>query len=197
MTLSAAQIRQQASYGLSYASFESKVVAYFLDILVLSGVLLLLIALFLLPLVFATDSGAEDLPDWAIWSVIPIVPSFVFFTLLYYVGFWVSTGQTLGQMILAIRVVRRDGYKVGLSRAFLRYLALAVPSIFVFLAIFSLWAAIVLFDVTSDSLDSFGATIGVFLLIAIAGIGGFLYSLVDNEHRGLHDILAGTVVVAD
>lgn len=171
--------------------------AYLLDLLVLCGVLLLLIALFLLPLVFATDSGEEDLPDWAVWSVIPIIPSFVLFTLIYYVGLWVSGGQTLGQMILSIRVVRRDGYRVGFSRAFLRYLALAVPSIFVFLALFSLWAAIALFDVTSSGIDSFGATIGVFLLIAIAGIGGFLYSLVDQEHRGLHDILAGTVVVAD
>jgi uncharacterized RDD family membrane protein YckC len=197
LTLSAAQIRQPAGYGLSYASFESKVVAYLLDLLVLCGVLLLLIALFLLPLVFATDSGEEDLPDWAVWSVIPIIPSFVLFTLLYYVGLWVSAGQTLGQMILSIRVVRRDGYRVGFSRAFLRYLALAVPSIFVFLALFSLWAAIALFDVTSSGIDSFGATIGVFLLIAIAGIGGFLYSLVDHEHRGLHDILAGTVVVTD
>jgi uncharacterized RDD family membrane protein YckC len=197
LTLSAAQLRQPVGYGLAYASFESKVVAYFLDLLVLAGVLLLLIALFLLPLVFATDSGADDLPDWAVWSVIPIVPTFILFTLLYYVGLWVSAGQTLGQMILSIRVVRRDGYKVGFSRAFLRYLALAVPSIFVFLAIFSLWAAIVLFDVTSGGIDSFGATIGVFLLIAIAGIGGFLYSLVDGEHRGLHDILAGTVVVTD
>ena len=109
-----------------------------------------------------------------------------------------STPIAMNNRIAAsIRVVRRDGYRVGFSRAFLRYLALAVPSIFVFLALFSLWAAIALFDVTSSGIDSFGATIGVFLLIAIAGIGGFLYSLVDQEHRGLHDILAGTVVVAD
>ncbi|MEX2236998.1 MAG: RDD family protein [Dehalococcoidia bacterium] len=195
MTVSAAQARQHTRYGLSYASFEAKVVAYLLDLLVLAGVLLLLIALFLLPLVFATDSGEEDLPDWAIWAVIPIVPAFILFTLLYYVGLWLSAGQTIGQMIVSIRVVRRDGYKLGLSRAFLRYLALAIPSIFVFIALFSLWAAIVLFDAASGDFGSFTVTIGIFLVIALAGVGGFIYSLFDAERRGLHDILAGTVVV--
>lgn len=196
MQLSAAQTRQPlSSPRLPYASFESKVVAYLLDLIVLAGVLLLLIAIFLLPLVFATESGEEDLPDWAVWSVIPIVPCFVLFTLFYYVGFWISGGQTIGQMILSIRVVRRDGYKMGLSRAFLRYLALAIPSIFVFLALFSLWAAIALFDAGSGELGGFSLAIAVFLVVSLIGIGGFVYSLFDHEKRGLHDIVAGTVVV--
>jgi uncharacterized RDD family membrane protein YckC len=195
LTISAASSGQPLIQNLPYASFEAKVVAYLLDLLVLAGVLLLMIAGFLMPLVFATDSGDDDLPDWAIWTVLPILPAFIFFTLLYYVGLWVSAGQTVGQMILSIRVVRRDGFRVGFSRAFLRYLALAVPSIFVFLAIFALWAAVALFDVTSEGVDSFGAALGIFLVVALLGLGGFILSLFDPEHRGLHDIVAGTVVI--
>jgi uncharacterized RDD family membrane protein YckC len=195
LTLSAADTRPPVARTLPYASFEAKVVAYLLDLVVMAGVFLLLIAIFLLPLVFATESGEEDLPDWAIWSVIPIIPTFIVFTLIYYVGLWVSAGQTVGQMILSIRVVRRDGYRVGFSRAFLRYLALAIPSIFVFLTLFSLWAAISLFDVTGGGLERFSVSVGIFLGITALGIGGFLLSLFDHERRGLHDMLAGTVVI--
>ncbi|MPZ24123.1 MAG: hypothetical protein GEU28_11410 [Dehalococcoidia bacterium] len=195
--ISAAGARHSlAQSSLHYASFESRVIAYLLDLVVLLGIFLLLVAICLLPLVLATDSGEEDLPDWAIWTVIPIVPAFILSTMFYFVGFWVGAGQTIGQMITAIRVVRRDGYPVGFSRAFLRYLALSIPTIFVLLAVFTLWASVVLFDLFDSSAGQLLVSIVVFALVAAVGLAGFLMSLFDRERRTLHDLLAGTVVVA-
>ena len=42
--------------------------------------------------------------------------------LAYVMGFWVTTGQTVGHKILGLRVVRSDGAPLTLTNAIMRYL---------------------------------------------------------------------------
>ncbi len=83
---------------------------------------------------------------------------YLLWSVLYFVTFWSTTGQTPGNRLLGIRVCRaEDGGVLRPARALVRLAALTL-------------AAIPLF-------------------------AGFLPILVDDRRRGLHDMLAGTIVV--
>ena len=84
--------------------------------------------------------------------------AYLLWSVLYFVTFWSTTGQTPGDRLLGVRVCRADdGGVLRPVRALVRLAALTL-------------AAIPLF-------------------------AGFLPILVDNRRRGVHDMLAGTVVV--
>jgi uncharacterized RDD family membrane protein YckC len=75
----------------------------------------------------------------------------------YFVLFWTTTGQTPGMRLMGLRVLAPEGEHLGLRRALVRLVGLA--------------------------------------LAIIPAFAGFLPVLVDERRRGLHDLLAGTVVV--
>jgi len=63
----------------------------------------------------------------------------VFFSIIYYIGFWTNAGQTMGNTVVGIKVVRADGSRVSLGRALLRYIGYIInASLF---SIGFLWAA--------------------------------------------------------
>jgi uncharacterized RDD family membrane protein YckC len=81
----------------------------------------------------------------------------VAFVIAYFVGFWSSTGQTLGLRLTGERVLRTDGSLVSPARAAVRLVALV-------------------------------------LAIAVAFLGLATIPF-DRRRRGVHDMVAGTVVV--
>jgi uncharacterized RDD family membrane protein YckC len=81
---------------------------------------------------------------------------FVIWTITYFVVFWTSTGQTPGNRVMQIRVLRAGGDRLLPRHALVRLL---------------------------------GMLIGLILLL------GYLPILVTDRRRGLHDAMAGTVVV--
>jgi uncharacterized RDD family membrane protein YckC len=84
--------------------------------------------------------------------------AFAIWSAAYFVTFWSTTGQTPGNRVMQIRVVRADGEGV------LRPLKALLRLFWLVLAALPLFA-------------------------------GLLPILVDNRRRGMHDMLAGTVVV--
>jgi uncharacterized RDD family membrane protein YckC len=83
---------------------------------------------------------------------------FVIWSVSYFAVFWSTTGQTPGNRLMRIRVVRGgDGRVLRPRQALLRF--------------------------------------GALVLAAIPLFAGFLPILVDDRRRGLHDMLARTVVV--
>jgi uncharacterized RDD family membrane protein YckC len=125
----------------------------------------------------------------------------------YMVLLWTSVrGQTVGNRAVKTKViVGRDGARVPIGRAIVRWLAITLPSILAFTftwhqySEFAAWAkanpnisaTTIPNYIISDLRTFFGA-------LAVAGI----YSLVDisfpawdKRSRTLHDIIAGTVVV--
>jgi len=96
------------------------------------------------------------------------------YSLLYFVGFWSWRGQTPGKMLIGARVVRRDGSPIGLGWSLLRYLLYWMPffgPIVLLAALVSGWF--------------------VFLLPLIT----LVVTALTREKRGIHDFVAGTVVI--
>ena len=81
----------------------------------------------------------------------------LFIAPVYMVFFWTVSGQTIGDAVLGIRVVRKDGKPMSVPRGIRRFL-------------------------------------GYILCFFTLGIG-FALMLVDNQRQGLHDTIAGTVVI--
>jgi uncharacterized RDD family membrane protein YckC len=98
----------------------------------------------------------------------------IVYGLLYFVGLWSWRGQTPGMMLIGARVVRRDGSPVGLGWSLLRYLLYFMPffgPVVVLGSRVSGWFTILLPLVT---------------LVVMA---------LTREKRGIHDFVAGTVVI--
>lgn len=55
----------------------------------------------------------------------------------YFLYFWSTTGQTLGDRVAGVRIVREDGGTLSLGGAAIRYLGLIVSTLVVFLGL--LW----------------------------------------------------------
>lgn len=95
----------------AYASYGNRIVAYILDWLLLSMILFLVIG----GLALFIGNRSEDF--------VAIMTMLCAFTLLFgYFGyFWTQQGgQTLGQKLMKIRVIRRDGQPLSLGRAIAR-----------------------------------------------------------------------------
>jgi len=57
--------------------------------------------------------------------------------IVYFVGFWSTTGQTLGMLALRIKVVREDGRPLTLATGILRYIGFVISVIVIFIGL--LW----------------------------------------------------------
>ena len=111
-----------------------RLVAGFLDLVVLASCLLLFFASAVLELLLTSDFGEVDPPEAAVWGVIIIIAAyFLLFVPLYFVLLWTWRGQTIGQVAMHIRVVRRDRSRVKLPAAALRFLGYLLATATLFL----------------------------------------------------------------
>jgi uncharacterized RDD family membrane protein YckC len=186
-------VKVSSQVGLRYASFETRLVAFVLDVIVLLAVFALFFAVAFLQILIRTDFGEKDTPDSAVWAAAIILAAYCFLFLpLYFIGLWAWRGQTVGQMAMVIRVARRDGRPVGLARATARVGGLnLLPPIFV--------ASLLALPATGASQDVLTAVILVLGLAAavliVIQVVGFLMIPFDPQRQALHDRLAGTVMV--
>ncbi len=66
------------------------------------------------------------LAAWVLDVVLLAIVSWGIVNVAYFVAFWAWRGQTLGQLVANVQVVRTDGRKVDLRTAVLRYLGYLV-----------------------------------------------------------------------
>ena len=134
-----------------YAGLVTRTLAFALDALLLNGVAVVVAGI--LALVFSILPGAH-VPK-AVTVAIGGV-AFVLWVVGYFTVFWTTTGQTPGDRLLDIKVVRADASAFRPRHAIVRL---------------------------------FGMVLSAPFLI------GFLPILVTDRRTGLHDWLAGTVVI--
>jgi uncharacterized RDD family membrane protein YckC len=112
-----AAVAREAGDGSPYSGLVTRTIAVAVDLaainvvaLVAGGVVTLSLSLF--PISASTQStmGAVGAALFAVWWIV------------YFVGFWITTGVTLGNYVMRIRVVREDGARLHLGRALLRVL---------------------------------------------------------------------------
>jgi len=90
---------------------------------------------------------------------------------VYFVGFWTWRGQTPGKMLAGLKIVKTDGSPIGILRAVLRFI--------VFFLYLMLWAAL-------------SVNLGVLFAIII---GALIITAFNKKRKGIHDFIAGTVVI--
>jgi uncharacterized RDD family membrane protein YckC len=150
-----------------YAGFTSRLIAFIVDIIIISAVIMfatwfisttlemLQVKLFLATLA-QSNAGANFASNYAFVPIIASIIS-ILFIVGYHVFFWHIVGQTPGKAIMGIRIVPLRGGKLPLWRAFFRYFGYTLSAIFLGL--------------------------------------GFLWILVDDRRMAWHDKLAGTCVI--
>lgn len=110
----------------------------------------------------------------ALGLIVPILMVFV-----YFAGFWIWRGQTVGKMIVRARVVSADGARVSPVQALLRsviYLVYYIPFYF---------------------LGAYLGGIGVAYLFVLIVVATVLFLMSRREDkRALHDRIAGTAVIS-
>ena len=85
-------------------------------------------------LLFKVLKANNNLPFYELMVVTGLITS-----VIYYVGFWVSSGQTIGKFITGIKVSKADGAKLSWGSAILRYIGYLISA--VALSIGFLWLA--------------------------------------------------------
>jgi uncharacterized RDD family membrane protein YckC len=99
-----------------YAGPVSRAAAFAVDVAVSTLILAISVRVVasLSDLVFRTTIDYADAPQLVGWAVL------VGWLFLYYFVSWSVAGKTVGMGILGLRVVRRDGSKLGKAHAFVR-----------------------------------------------------------------------------
>jgi|GEM_PF-983715 len=170
---------------LHYATFEARVAAGTLDVLVLFIIASLLVTAGSMVVLISSDfervspSGTAINIFWICVGAIP--PAF----LLYFFISLAWKGQTVGAAVMQLMVIRSDGRRLGTVGAIARVIGLLIYVLILGVGI------IVAYALRDSTLES-GAAVAIAFLLASAG---FLWSAFDSQRRTLHDRLAGTIVV--
>jgi uncharacterized RDD family membrane protein YckC len=160
----------------AYAPFTMRFAAAFIDTIIMSFPLFIITYLYSMSLTpqqqldLVTNPNGSTLPNWA---------SLIWYTLylIYCVILTTKRGQTVGKMILGIKVITKDGNKPDWNTSLIRNL----------FGYSWVLGAILLTTNTVFTLLGFILQIMVMLGFAIAGM--------DLKRQGWHDKLAGTLVV--
>lgn len=183
----AAEMRggRRASLRISYASFESRVAAGALDVLVLFIIASLLVTAGSLVVLISSNFEKVDPSATSInifWGCVgAIAPALL---LYFFIGLaW--KGQTVGAAVMQIMVIRSDGRPLGVLGSVARVIGLLIYLIIIAAGV------IAAFVMRSSTAAAGAAVSGAFLLAAL----GFIWAAFDSHRRTLHDRIAGTIVV--
>ena len=125
-----------------YAGFASRLLAMIIDTVILVLVYVGLtwfisVSVKLLPIgrVFGFSLSAllGEEGSGQLVSTETVIAVFTLSTIVYYVFFWMMTGQTLGMMLLGLRVVTVEGRRLTVWRAILRFLGYMIAALPFFL----------------------------------------------------------------
>ena len=128
------------------------------------------------------SSGSKDgyvdpsqVPHTVYWIYLLIITLYLIYCVLMT---WLNRGQTIGKMVLGIKVIGKDGQRPGFQTALKRNL---------FGYCFGL-------GVCFPHDNELSASLSLLLMLVVAG--GFSLAFFQKQHRGAHDLLADTLVVS-
>lgn len=170
---------------LHYASFESRVAAGVLDLLVLFIIASLLVTAGSVVILISSDFEKVDPSATAInifWGCVGAIP--IAYVLYFFLALaW--KGQTVGAAVMQVMVVRSDGRPLGVIGSMARVIGLGAYVLVAGIGVIAAYSV-------RDSAEQAAAVVGVaFLLVAL----GLLIAAFDPHRRTLHDRIAGTIVV--
>jgi uncharacterized RDD family membrane protein YckC len=177
--------RRRPPFRLHYASFEARVAAGALDVLVMFIIAALLVTAGSLIVLISSDFEKVEPSSTALdafWVCVACIPPALL--LYFFVGFaW--KGQTIGASVMQVMVIRSDGRPLGVLGAVAR-----VVGLLIYVLIAS--AGVIVGYAFRDNSAVAAAAVGGSLVVASAG---FIWAAFDRHRRTLHDRIAGTIVV--
>lgn len=190
MTISSAASRRGANPARSqprieFASFESRVAAATLDLLVLFIIGAVAVTVGSLVVLISSDFERTDPSNTSIYIFWGCVGGTGPAILLYYFVSYAWKGQTIGKAVMQLMIIRSDGHHLGVLGAMARVIAQLA---YILIAGVGVIAAFILRDSTPQA----AGAIGVSLVLVVLGL---LWAAFDSRRRTLHDRIAGTVVV--
>lgn len=174
------------------AGLGSRLAAYLLDWLVTFILGCLFTAAAGLLLLIASDMGRRDPSDRAFYAA-PILASFVVpaWSVITLAG-WARWGRSVGKLALNLRVVDRRGAVPGMRRALVRLVVYIMENLPAAALAPAVAAALLLRS--HPLLPPLLAALGVALVAPLLSVALVLR---DRSHRALHDLAAGTLVIAE
>ena len=184
-TMQEADRGRRPPFRLHYASFEARVAAGALDVLVMFIIAALLVTAGSVIVLISSDFEKVEPSSTALnafWVCVGCIPPALL--LYFFVGFaW--KGQTIGASVMQLMVIRSDGHPLGVLGAMARVVGLLI---YVLIASGGIIAA---YAFREDSVIAAAAIGGSFVIAAL----GFIWAAFDRHRRTLHDRIAGTIVV--
>ena len=172
----------------------SRLLAFFIDSVVLTIFAIAFVGVASLNLLLQTDGGFTDVSDAAMWQFVYIscaaVPAWFVATFILLT----RRGQTVGQYIVGLFIVRADGSNASAPQVLLYLLALHPLLFHPVLGLFWALAALTSISAVSNDLVLFALGAATILSIASPAIA-FVSASADRGRRALHDRIAGTTVV--
>lgn len=110
-------------------------------------------------------------------------------SLVYFVGFnYYKKGQTLGKRLMKLRIVSNDEMDISINNYLIRTLVGGIT-------LSNITTVILILTMSKESYLIYESKFStVFSIIYIAC---FSFAMIRNDGRGLHDLLAGTIVIND
>lgn len=145
---------EHASRLGNYAGFVTRLIAWIIDHMVISGVF------FIIGWIgsFVIDTF-QFMGDTSSLVVLGLVVLFNFlFYIFYFIGLWMLSGQTLGKYIMGLRIVRTNGERLKFRNAVVRFFGVFLSALMLYLGYI-----IVLFDNRRQAIhDKLAGTIVVY-----------------------------------
>jgi uncharacterized RDD family membrane protein YckC len=121
---------------LPYAGLHLRIVAFILDLLVLTSFAMLFAAAAGAYLVIDSNVNDGNLSDQSPYAVAGLILAYLFaFVPLYHVLMWSWWGQTVGKMAVHVKVMSADAGRLTLRRCALRFLGYAFSTLPFFLGV--------------------------------------------------------------
>ena len=171
-----------------------RALAYLIDSVFLFGFTAVFATIAGLTIFISSDFGEENPSDGAFLALVVILvaamPSWILLNLLL-LRF---RSQSLGQYVLGLRIVREDGNPARIRQLCVYFAALhplGFHPIFAGLWALVAWESVVL----ATSTVLFLAAIALALLCLAGPVASLVFAALDGRRRGVHDRLAGLVMV--
>lgn len=117
-----ASINQNAGQTIPVIGFGRRLVASLIDMAVV-GFLTFILGVVLSFLILLVDIfTAYRYPDREFPVDTIFLWSGLILSVVYFVGYWAKSGQTVGKAVMDIRIVKTDGSRLSLGQALLRYI---------------------------------------------------------------------------
>jgi len=172
----------------------SRLLAYAIDSLLVAIFAMAFVGLGALILLLSTDGGFNDVSDSALWLFVYISLASIPAWLIALLVLLRRNGQTVGQYVIGVAVVREDGGRPSFAQLILYALALHPLLFHPVLGLFWALAALVSIPRVSSNLVLIGFA-ALAVLCAVAPLAALVTAATDGGRRALHDRVGALKVV--